>query len=209
MRMMMLGDRIEVELVRYTPEPVETAGRAAGICWDKEEKEEYGAFIKRVVKKGHESVIEHVSFTFRIEGVSRALTHQLVRHRIASYSQRSQRYVDEGEFEYVTPPNVEGNEEARKLFVDFMEESMGLYDRLRGMGIRKQDARFVLPNACESKIVVTMNARSLRNFFNLRMARGAQWEIRELAARMFDLVHDVAPELFEDLKEAADLARKD
>lgn len=206
---MMLGDRINVELVRYTPDPVEAAGRAAGICWDKEEKEEYGAFIKRVVKKGHESVIEHVSFTFRIEGVSRALTHQLVRHRIASYSQRSQRYVDEGEFEYVMPPNVERNEEARKLFVDFMEKSKELYDRLRGMGIRKQDARFVLPNACESKIVVTMNARSLRNFFHLRMARGAQWEIRKLAAKMFDLVHDAAPELFEDLKEAADLARKD
>lgn len=205
----MLGDRINVELVRYTPDPVEAAGRAAGICWDKEEKEEYGAFIRRVVKKGHESVIEHVSFTFRIEGVSRALTHQLVRHRIASYSQRSQRYVDEGEFEYVMPPNVERNEEARKLFVDFMEKSKELYDRLRGMGIRKQDARFVLPNACESKIVVTMNARSLRNFFHLRMARGAQWEIRKLATKMFDLVHDVAPELFEDLKEAADLARKD
>ena len=205
----MLGDRINVELVRYTPDPVEAAGRAAGICWDKEEKEEYGAFVRRVVKKGHESVIEHVSFTFRIEGVSRALTHQLVRHRIASYSQRSQRYVDEGEFEYVTPPNVERDEEARKLFVDFMEKSKELYDRLRGMGIRKQDARFVLPNACESKIVVTMNARSLRNFFHLRMARGAQWEIRKLAAMMFDLVHDVAPELFEDLKEAADSARKD
>ncbi|MCK4366960.1 MAG: FAD-dependent thymidylate synthase [Thermoplasmata archaeon] len=206
---MWFGDYIKVELVRYTPEPVDTAGRAAGICWDKEEKEDYGTFVKRIVKKGHESVIEHVSFTFRIEGVSRALTHQLVRHRIASYSQRSQRYVDEGEFEYVTPPNVESDEKARKLFVDFMEESKELYDRLRGMGIRKQDARFVLPNACETRIFVTMNARSLRNFFHLRMARGAQWEIRKLATKMFDLVHDVAPELFEDLKEAADLARKD
>ena len=132
----MLGDRINVELVRYTPDPVEAAGRAAGICWDKEEKEEYGAFSRRVVKRGHESVIEHVSFTFRIEGVSRALTHQLVRHRIASYSQRSQRYVDEGEFEYVMPPNVERDEEARKLFVEFMEKSKELYDRLRGMGMR-------------------------------------------------------------------------
>ncbi len=206
---MWFGDYIKVELVRYTPEPVDAAGRAAGICWDKEEKEDYGTFVKRIVKKGHESVIEHVSFTFRIEGVSRALTHQLVRHRIASYSQRSQRYVDEGEFEYVTPPNVESDEKARKLFVDFMEESKELYHRLRGMGIRKQDARFVLPNACETRIFVTMNARSLRNFFHLRMARGAQWEIRKLATKMFDLVHDVAPELFEDLKEAADLARKD
>jgi thymidylate synthase (FAD) len=203
------GDRIKVKLVRHTPDPVETAGRAAGICWDKEEKEDYGAFVGRVVRKGHESVIEHVSFTFRIEGVSRALTHQLVRHRIASYSQRSQRYVDEGEFEYVTPPRIESNEETRKIFADFIQGSKAVYDRLREMGIRKQDARFVLPNACESKIVVTMNARSLRNFFRLRMARDAQWEIRWLAAEMFDLVHAVAPELFEDLKEVAELARKD
>ncbi|MFQ6106392.1 MAG: FAD-dependent thymidylate synthase [Thermoplasmata archaeon] len=205
---MWFGDSIRVDLVRYTPEPVEAAGRAAGICWDKEEKEDYGSFVKRIVRKGHESVIEHVSFTFRIEGVSRALTHQLVRHRIASYSQRSQRYVDEGEFGYVTPPRIERNEEAKKLFVKFMEDSDGLYHKLREMGIPKQDARFVLPNACESKIIVTMNARSLRNFFRLRLARDAQWEIRRLATEMFDLVYEAAPELFEDLREAADLARK-
>ncbi|MFQ6127875.1 MAG: FAD-dependent thymidylate synthase [Thermoplasmata archaeon] len=202
------GDNIRVDLVRYTPNPIEAAGRAAGICWDKEEKEDYGTFIKRIVRRGHESVIEHVSFTFRIEGVSRALTHQLVRHRIASYSQRSQRYVDEGEFGYVIPPSVESNEEARKLYEDFMRDSKELYHRLREMGIAKQDARFVLPHACESKIVVTMNARSLRNFFRLRFARDAQWEIRRLASKMFDLVYGVAPELFEDLKEEADLARK-
>lgn len=204
---MWAGDNIKVELIRYTSEPVETAGRAAGICWDKEEKEDYGSFIKRVVKKGHESVIEHVSFTFRIEGVSRALTHQLVRHRIASYSQRSQRYVDEGEFEYVTPPRIEENEEAKRLYKEFMEESSALYLRLRGMGMRKQDARFVLPNAVESKIVVTMNARSLRNFLTLRLAKGAQWEIRDLAVKVFDLVYEVAPELFEDLKDMVDSAR--
>jgi thymidylate synthase (FAD) len=197
-----------VELVRYTSDPVEAAGRAAGICWNKEEKEDYGAFVKRVVRKGHESVIEHVSFTFRIEGVSRALTHQLVRHRIASYSQRSQRFVDEGEFTYVIPPNVKKDEEARRLFVSFMENSKDLYHRLREMGIPKQDARFVIPNACESRIFVTMNARSLRNFLHLRLAKDAQWEIRKLATRMFDLVYEVGPELFEDLKEAADLARK-
>lgn len=197
-----------MELVRHTSDPVEAAGRAAGICWNKEEKEDYGAFVKRVVRKGHESVIEHVSFTFRIEGVSRALTHQLVRHRIASYSQRSQRFVDEGEFTYVIPPNVEKDEKARGLFISFMEDSKDLYHRLRGMGIPKQDARFVIPNACESMIYVTMNARSLRNFLRLRLAKDAQWEIRKLATEMFDLAYRVGPELFEDLKEAADLARK-
>lgn len=205
---MTYGDNIKVELVRYTSDPVEAAGRAAGICWNKEEKEDYGSFVKRVIQKGHESVIEHVSFTFRIEGVSRALTHQLVRHRIASYSQRSQRFVDEGEFTYVIPPNVEKDEEARKLFIGFMEDSKDLYHRLRDMGIPKQDARFVIPNACESKIYVTMNARSLRNFLRLRLAKDAQWEIRELAMRMFDLAFEVSPELFEDLKDMADLARK-
>lgn len=206
---MTYGDNIKVELVRYTSDPVEAAGRAAGICWNKEEKEDYGSFVKRVVRKGHESVIEHVSFTFRIEGVSRALTHQLVRHRIASYSQRSQRFVDEGEFTYVIPPNVEKDEEAKKLFISFMEDSKDLYHRLRDLGIPKQDARFVIPNACESRIYVTMNARSLRNFLRLRLAKDAQWEIRKLAIRMFDLAYEVGPELFEDLKEVADLARKD
>jgi len=192
---------MRVELVNYTPNPVETAGRAAGICYDKEEKEDYASFLKRVIGMGHESVIEHVSFTFKISEVSRALTHQLVRHRIASYSQRSQRFVDEGEFNYVIPPTIKNNKEASKLYEDFMTSCERTYGKLRAMGIPKQDSRFVLPNACHTKIVVTMNARSLRHFLKLRMEKHAQWEIRELACKIYDLASAVAPPLFEDLKE--------
>lgn len=192
---------MKVELVNYTPNPVETAGRAAGICYDKEKKEDYASFLKRIIGMGHESVIEHVSFTFRISEVSRALTHQLVRHRLASYSQRSQRFVDEGEFDYVIPPSVKNNKEAIKIYEDLMTTCERTYRKLREMGIPKQDSRFVLPNACHTKIVVTMNARSLRHFLRLRMEKHAQWEIRELACKVYDLASAVAFPLFEDLKE--------
>ena len=198
------GERIKVDLVNHTADPVDTCGRAAGICYDKEQKEDYGAFIKRILKRGHESVLEHAVFTFRAEGISRALTHQLVRHRIASYSQRSQRFVDEGEFDYVIPPAIEKNEEARKLFMEFMAKGEETYKVLRGLKVQKQDARYVLPNAANTRIYITMNARSLRNFFTLRMARDAQWEIRKLACRMFDLVQGLARPIFEDLKPLRD-----
>jgi thymidylate synthase (FAD) len=156
--------------------------------------------VKRIVDRGHESVLEHAVFSFRIEGVSRALTHQLVRHRIASYSQRSQRYVDEGEFGYVVPPMIKDNEKAMKIFKDMMLKSEEAYKELRGMNIHKQDARYVLPNATETRIIVTMNARSLRNFLSLRMKKDAQWEIRDLACMMFDLACELAPQIFGDLK---------
>ena len=189
----------------HTPDPVRTVGRAGGICWDREEKENYGGFVKRLIRAGHESVIEHASFTFRVEGVSRVLTHQWVRHRLFSYSQRSQRYVKEREPEYIMPPleylkGVSAGE-AKALFQRAMEDAWELYNELLKLGVKGEDARFVLPNACETKIVVTANARELRHFFRLRMDRHAQWEIRQLACRMYDLVMEVAPPLFEDLRE--------
>lgn len=199
---------MKVELLKYTEDPVVTAGRAAGVCYDKEEKEDYASFIRGIVQRGHESVIEHVVFTFKIEEVSRALTHQLVRHRIASYSQRSQRYVDEGEFGYVIPPSIGSSEEARSRFEEAMHFIHERYNELKAMGIPKEDARFLLPNACHTKIVVTMNARALRNFLRLRMDRHAQWEIRQLARRMYDLVHAVAAPLFEDLQTLRDTGRE-
>ncbi len=198
---------MKVELVRYTHDPVVTAGRAGGVCYDKEEKEDYGKFIMGIVRSGHESVIEHVVFTFRIEGVSRACTHQLVRHRIASYSQRSQRYVDEGEFDYVIPPSIERSEKAKREFEETMDFLIKKYEQLKEIGVTKEDARFVLPNACTTTIVATMNARSLRNFFKVRMEKHAQWEIRTLAGKMYDLVHEVAPELFEDLQTLRETGR--
>lgn len=202
-----------VELVAYTKgeyseTPVEIVGKAGGICYDKEDKESYDTFIKGIVRRGHDSVIEHVSFVFRIEGVSRALTHQLVRHRIASYSQRSQRYCKEDGFRYIIPPNIANDKTKRQAFMSFMTLIEQNYQSLIEDGIKPQDARFILPNACETRIVVTMNARSLRNFFDLRMDSHAQWEIREMACRMFDLAVEKAPALFDDLQELRDKNKK-
>jgi thymidylate synthase (FAD) len=204
--------KLKVELIAYTPDPVGLCSRAAGICYDKEEKENPSEFIKKIIKSGHESVIEHASFTFRVEGVSRALTHQWVRHRICSFSQRSQRYVKEGEKSYIKPtfdyinnePNptyTDGTQRARvsALFDDAMEDAWKWYRALLQGGAKPEDARFVLPNACETKMVWTTNARELRHFFKLRMDKHAQWEIRKMANWMFNLVMDVAGPLFEDL----------
>lgn len=166
-------------------------------------KEKQADFIAKVLESGHTSPIEHVSFTFAVEGVSRALTHQLVRHRIASYSQQSQRYVDAKDFDYILPPAVAGIPEAKKRFEAFMEEVgrayMDLQSILKNHGRKdkaNEDARFVLPQAAESKIVVTMNCRSLLNFFELRCCRRAQWEIRKTADKMLAICRAELPVLF-------------
>lgn len=190
-------------------EPTEIVGRAAGICYDKEEKEDYDNFVRRVIKMGHESVIEHVSFTFRVEGVSRALTHQWVRHRLCSFSQRSQRYVRENESSYIMPHmeymgNTEKRNDAVKKFVAAMNIAWEAYNQLLDLGVRGEDARYVLPNACETKIVWTANARELRHFFKMRLDKHAQWEIRNMARLMYDEVMAVAPVFFVDLKELRD-----
>lgn len=137
-----------------------------------------------------------MSFTFAIEGVSRVLTHQLVRHRIASYSQQSQRYVSEHEFEYIMPPSISANPLAKEKFEELMSNIRSTYDQLVELGINKEDARYCLANATETKIVVTMNARTLLHFFQLRCCVRAQWEIRKLADAMLIEVKKVAPVLF-------------
>ncbi|MEM2118848.1 MAG: FAD-dependent thymidylate synthase [Candidatus Bathyarchaeia archaeon] len=155
--------------------------------------------IKRVTGYGHGSVIEHASFTFSIEGVSRAMTHQLVRHRIASYTQQSQRYVAYDTLEdYVTPPTVEANDEAKKEYRKTLETISNAYKKLLDMGVPKEDARFILPNAAKTNIIVTMNARELRHFFNVRCCARAQWEMREVATEMLRQVKKVTPALFEN-----------
>ena len=151
-----------------------------------------------MVKLGHASTIEHVSFTFGIEGVSRVLTHQLVRHRIASYDQQSQRYVAEHDFEYILPPTIAAKPEAKAKFEALMQQIRQTYDELTEAGIPKEDARYVLANAAETKILVTMNARSLLHFFNLRCCNRAQWEIREMANQMLAQVRTIAPTLFKN-----------
>lgn len=198
---------MHVELLNYTPRPEVQVARAARLCY-------YGAdieslketmtpqksteLVRKLVKMGHLSTVEHVTFTFGIEGVSRALSHQLVRHRIASYSQQSQRYVDGAHFVYVVPPSVQENEEALHTFETQMASATAAYAILRDCGIPAEDARFVLPNATDTKIICTFNVRSLYNFFEHRCCNRAQWEIRELAWKMLELCKEVAPVLFEN-----------
>jgi thymidylate synthase (FAD) len=167
--------------------------------------EERDRFLQDALQMGHESPLEHVSFTFAIEGISRSCSHQLVRHRLASYSQQSQRYCTEGQdLDYILPPSIAKLQEARELYEAFMKQSGETYARLhlllQNSGQKKEsrneDARFVLPNAIETKLIATFNARSLLNFFQLRCCSRAQWEIRALAHRMLQLVKEVSPTLF-------------
>lgn len=175
---------------------VEHAGRA---CYRSSTAGEPGRFLQARIREGHESIIEHASVTFDISGISRACSHQLVRHRIASYSQESQRYVDMSNPEFVVPPSIAANPEALEVWDRFMDQVTDTYQQLRRLGARKEDARFVLPNATSTRIIVTMNFRSLRHFFRVRCERGAQWEIRSLALEMLRQVHDLAPAVFCDL----------
>jgi len=161
-------------------------------------------FVKKIVASGHQSPLEHVKFTFAIEGVSRALTHQLVRHRIASFSQQSQRYVKESDFDYIVPPAIARNSAAIKEFEKLMVTIQQSYTKLLGFlgqdniigEAANQDARFALPQAAETKIVVSMNCRELLHFFQHRCCTRAQWEIRQLANRMLDICKKELPAVF-------------
>lgn len=186
---------------------LEHAGR---VCYRSEGRDEPGEFIQSRIREGHESIIEHASLTFEISGISRACSHQLVRHRIASYSQESQRFVDLSDPEFVVPPSIAEKPAAMKVWNGLVGQMREAYRELRRMGIRKEDARFLLPNATATRIVVSMNLRELRHFFKVRCDRAAQWEIRALAREMLKLAYQVAPSVFEDLyrefivKEATD-----
>ena len=221
--------KLKVILLRYTPDPEETVAMAAKLCYspsdieslkEKIETKDQKAFVEKLVKMGHMSPIEHPTFTFAIEGISRACSHQLVRHRLASYSQQSQRYVSErgqstthggsgvrGQdvtFDYIVPPVIAQDKEAKKIFENFMVDAQKAYDilieKLNNKGVSgesaNQDARFVLPNAAETKIMVTMNARELLHFFRQRCCNRAQWEIRQMSEEMLKLVKKVAPIIF-------------
>ncbi|OPY64218.1 MAG: Thymidylate synthase ThyX [Syntrophorhabdaceae bacterium PtaU1.Bin034] len=204
---------LKVILVSHTPDPEKTVGAAAKLCYSaagidelvmRAREEEQGTFLNKLTSMGHLSPVEHASFTFAIEGISRACSHQLVRHRVASYSQQSQRYVREDDFDYIIPPAIKADAELKELFERTMNEIRESYTRLvkaltrKGFGPEsaKEDARFVLPNATETKILVSMNARELLHFFRQRLCNRAQWEIRELALSMLKLVRPVAPAIF-------------
>ena len=247
---------LKVKIIAHTPQPDKVVAQAGKLCYSavgvdeitqKLTEEEIARYVNMLASIGHESPLEHVSFTFAIEGISRACTHQIVRHRIASYSQQSQRYVKLEQFEYIIPPAIESNPEAKKIFIETMERDQKAYDELvdllledilidkhaadYGSCIREilkenpdavpdrskvldlyaenflenyrkaekqaiEDARYVFPNACETKIVITMNARSLLHFFNVRCCNRAQWEIREMATEMLKECKKIAPALF-------------
>lgn len=207
---------LKVSLLEYTPDPENVVALSARLCYspigidelkEKLTEQEEEKLINLLRESGHLSPFEHASFTFAIEGISRACSHQLVRHRIASYSQQSQRYVSEERgFDYIIPPIIKEDEETKKIFLEAMRHAHESYCKLiellekRGFKgeMARQDARFVLPNASETKIVVTMNARQLLHFFQVRCCSRAQWEIRELAIEMLKLVKKVAPRLFKD-----------
>ena len=213
---------MKVSILAHTPNIENVIASSGRLCYSKvgvnellqkHSKEDNERFIKMLADMGHHSPLEHVSFTFAVEGVSRALTHQLVRHRIASYSQQSQRYVNlDKTFDYIMPPSIEKNEVTTTVFENAMNDIKRYYDYLvdsleesyisNGMNKREankkaiEDARYVLPNACETKIVFTMNVRTLLHFFEKRCCSRAQWEIRNLANEMLRQCKEISPILF-------------
>jgi len=196
---------MKVKLLSYTKDAERVVAAAVRQCYSpdgaakmktKLSNREVGKLIKMVIESDHTSTIEHVSFTFAVEGVSRVLTHELVRHRIASYSQQSQRYISGTNFGYVVPPSIARKKETLERYKRAMEIDMELFEYLKKMEIPNEDARFVLPNATDVKIVVSMNARSLFNFLKKRMCNRAQWEIRTMAHLIHKELMKIAPKIF-------------
>ena len=193
---------MKVELLAYTRDADRICASAGNSCYSDRPAHEImddidpERTLSRIVGMGHLSVVEHATFTFSVEGVSRALTHQLVRHRIASFSQQSQRYVSIDEPSYVVPHTVRDDPEALAAFEGAMRSIWDAYSRLEAMGIPAEDARYVLPNGCTTNITITMNARELLHFFTLRCCNRAQWEIREMADQMLALCREVSPVIF-------------
>ncbi|MFW9603368.1 MAG: FAD-dependent thymidylate synthase [Trichlorobacter sp.] len=198
---------MRVTLLHHTPDPERTIALAARLCYSPTGLDELRgridaaditSFIDKIMSLGHHSVLEHASFSFGVEGISRVTSHQLVRHRVASYSQQSQRYVSHvTAFDAITPPSIAANPEAAARFQEAIAHAHRAYAELVAAGIEPEDARYLLPNATETKIVITMNARQLLHFFQLRCCERAQWEIRAMATEMLALVRPVAPVIFQ------------
>ncbi len=211
-----MESKLKVVLLAHTPHPEQAVAAAAKLCYsasdvdavmERVEASDQRPFLEKLVDMGHLSPIEHASFTFAIEGMSRACSHQLVRHRLASYSQQSQRYVGmEDGFGYIVPPSIGADPVLKERFEFFMEGIQEFYNELvqamKAQGIEGEsayeDARFVLPNAAETKIIMTMNARELLHFFAQRCCRRAQWEIRAMAVEMLKLARKAAPAIFRE-----------
>jgi len=196
---------MDVQLLTHTPDPERVVAAAARLCYSaagieqllEKSRSEQATLLQKILELGHFSVLEHASFSFGIEGISRACSHQLVRHRIASFSQQSQRYVSHRErFDAVTPDSISGQPELAGKYEAFLNQAHQLYRELMDAGVPAEDARFVLPNAAATKLVMSMNGRELHRFFELRCCRRAQWEIRFMATGMLRQVRKVAPVLF-------------
>jgi thymidylate synthase (FAD) len=200
---------MKVKLINYTKDPEKIVAQSARLCYsalgieelrEKLSDESIIKLVKKIMKLGHYSVLEHVAFTFAIEGISRVTSHQLVRHRLASFSQQSQRYVKinkEG-FPYIIPKSIERDKKLAKIFIDSIKELDGIYQLLLDHNIKAEDARYILPQAVTTKMIVSANARELLHIFKLRCCSRAQWEIRELAMKMLKEVKSIAPIIFEN-----------
>ncbi len=194
---------MRIELLYITPNAekvIEKAGRTSYQSFEKQTENSYKKFIKMLIRNKHESVLEHASASFRISGISRALTHQLVRHRLCSFTQQSQRYVNENDFNYIEPDDIKRNQSAHKIYTELMEHVRNQYSQLRDLGIRKEDARFILPNSIESEIIMTANFRELRHVIRLRGEKAAQWEIRCLAIEILKILKREVPDVFQDME---------
>jgi thymidylate synthase (FAD) len=199
---------MKVRLIRYTPDPERLVAVAARLCYSPVGVEDLDAkldiesarkLVRFVIKSGHHSTTEHIYFSFGIEGISRALSHQLVRHRIASFNQQSQRYVKFMEnYEFIIPESIKSNKKLSDKFNDLISDAHKFYEEMIEAGVEAEDARYILPNASETKMIVTMNARELMHFFTVRCCNRAQTEIRELATIMLKEVKKVAPSVFEN-----------
>ncbi|MDO8964401.1 MAG: FAD-dependent thymidylate synthase [Coriobacteriia bacterium] len=198
---------MDVRLLNHTPDPERAIAAAARLCYapvgaaellETMTDESIRRVLKTVITSGHTSTLEHASYTFAIDGVSRAMTHQLVRHRLASYNQQSQRYVSYDDPSFVIPPDIDADPGKRTAFITACGDAFMTYRVLLDAGVPAEDARYLLPNAMETKIVVTMNVRELLHFFELRCCRRAQWEIRAVALRMLELAEPTAPYIFMD-----------
>ncbi len=194
-----------VEIVAHSADPERLVAAAARSCWSRRPFREIYAeltdsqidrILRKVILRGHHSVLEHADFTFAITSVSRVLTHQLVRHRIASYSQLSQQRVNQARAEYIIPPAIRHDPDLTRRFRDWMDEAANFYEFLVERGVPRGTARYVLPSACETKILMTMNARSLFNLIGQRDCGAEEWEFRALAHQMHSLLLGLAPRIF-------------
>lgn len=199
---------MDVRLLFHTPEPERAIAAAARLCYapvgaaellEEMSDEAVRRVLKTIITSGHTSALEHAVYSFAVDGVSRAMTHQLVRHRLASYNQQSQRYVTYAEDpRFIVPPSVAADPAAAEAYREATAAAFASYRALVDAGIAAEDARYLLPNAMETKIVITMNVRELLHFFELRCCKRAQWEIRELALAMLALAEPTAPYIFMD-----------